>query len=415
MVVATGLLGVLLWPLGVRPAPVTGTAADTAVTSRSIAFFEDRLARDSANDLVAGRLIQRYQMRFATGADLGDIHRAERLARRLLVTAPDTGIALARLSGVLLTQHRFAEALSVARQATATDPGDADALGARFDAALAGGRYAEADSTLRRLPGGALETTLRRAQWMAAQGRPRDAYREQERVCRRLDRSGAHPTARAWCLTELAALAPEPAAEGLLRAALEAQPGYRGALEGLADRAHQRGDWSEARTLYRRIAADAHPDLYHRLAEAAVMAGDVGAARAFGDRFLALARDPRHEALFGSMAARFLADRGAPGDLDSALALASRDVARRPTVESYDLLAWVHLRRGEVEAALEASDSAHRWGAPSATMRLHRGLILERLGRAAEGRALVAEALADPAALDPEARIWWRRRTAARG
>ncbi len=406
---AAAVLGAIASAPALRPAArAEAEAADTAITSRSIAYFERRLAAQPDNYMVESRLIGRYLLRFGTGADAADLARAESLARDLVRTAPDRGPALSRLSGVLLMQHNFADALSVAREALALDSLDQDALGAWFDAALAAGRYGEADTALARMRPRALGTQVRRGQWLDASGRTEAAFDTFDRICRQLARSGQRPPVVAWCLTELAGIehgrrGPEAAA-AIWGRALEVQPGYRGAVEGLADLAQAQGAWSRAGKLYRQIATDAHPDLYLRAAESAAARGDSAEARRYQQRFLAVANRPENEALFGEVLALYFAERAAPGARDTALALALRDVARRPTVESYDVLSWVRYRRGELDQALAASDSARRWGSPSPTMDYHRARILLALGRETEGTRLMLSAQADPTLLAPHAR-----------
>jgi tetratricopeptide (TPR) repeat protein len=194
------------------------------------------------------------------------------------------------------------------------------------------------------------------------------------------------------------------AATALLRRALAVQPGFRGAIEGLANLAAARGRWAEAHRLYRRILSDAHPDLYLRLAEAAGQTGRRAEAERLEARFLATAGRPEHEALFGNVLALHYAERGRPADLDTALALARRDIARRPTVEGYDLLAWIHYRRGEISAAVRASDRSLEWGSPQPTVLLHRALILHRAGRDGEADSLLALSAARPTLLTAAAR-----------
>src|SRR5206468_10652105 len=184
----------------------------------------------------------------------------------------DTAGAFARLGVVYLTQHKFAEAYAAARRAVAWNPRNQEALGLLFDAGVATGRYAVAESTLSRLAPGRVSYQLRLAHWLSALGRMDGAYHAMDHACRELARAQIRPQAVAWCLTELAKIQHvrdgEAAAAALFGRALETQPGYRAALEGLGDLAYARGDWGEAARLFRQIAADAHPDLYLRLAEA---------------------------------------------------------------------------------------------------------------------------------------------------
>jgi tetratricopeptide (TPR) repeat protein len=391
-------------------------AADTSIVSRSIEFFETRLAADPSNYLAAGHLVGRYLTRFGLAADLGDVERAEALARRLTTFAPDRAAAMSRLAGVLLTQHKFAESLAAARAAVAADSGDEDARGALFDATLASGAYGEAETALRAMRPGSLATLVRRAQWLDATGHATGAREAMDRVCRRLEQSAARPATVAWCLTELAGLVhrergPE-AAGAVLERAMKVQPGYRGAVERMAQLAASREDWPTAYRLYRQIAADAHPDLYLRLSEAAGRLRREEERLAWQRQFLAIVVRPEKEALFGPELALFLAERNAPGDGAAALAIAEREIVRRPTVESYDLLAWVHYRRGELEAALAASNRALAIGAPSPGMEYHRGRILQALGRTAEATSLIRRAEAEPSLLPPHARLDMARRPA---
>jgi hypothetical protein len=129
--------------------------------------------------------------------------------------------------------------------------------------------------------------------------------------------------------------------------------------------------------------------------------GESGAAESWERAFLRVARAAGAEALYAHPLALYYAARGLT--LDTALAIAGRDVARRPAVESYDVLSWVLFRRGDLAQALAASDRARRWGAPSPTIQYHRARILKALGREAESAALLQVALARPSLLEPQA------------
>ncbi|MDX1578689.1 MAG: hypothetical protein R3266_09390, partial [Gemmatimonadota bacterium] len=169
------------------------------------------------------------------------------------------------------------------------------------------------------------------------------------------------------------------------------------AVEGLADLAYARGDWDRARELYEAILAEAHPDLSLRLAEVAEALGDDDAAARHERTFLRLATAPGAEALNAHGLAIYYASR--PETRDDALAVIERDLERRRSGESLEVVAWVRLERGELDLALEASDEARGWGAPDATSDYVRGRILIGLGSAEEGRELVASALAEPTLL----------------
>ena len=387
------------------------TASDTAITSQSIAFFEQRLVVDPDNFMIGGQLVARYLTRFHLAANLADVRRAEVIARSVLPLVSDTAGAYTRLGVVYLTQHKFAEAYDVARRAVAWNPGNQGALGLLFDASVASGRYAVAQSALSGLMPGRLPYQLRLAHMLTMRGRPDGAYYALDRACRQLVVAQIRPQAVAWCITELAkvqlARSAEEGGEGgaaaLYRRALKIQPGYRAALEGLAHLAYAREDWAEAASLFRRIAVDAHPDLYLRLAEVQQALGQPAAAEGWERAFLRVARAAGAEALYAHPLALYYA--ALPLTLDTAVAIAQRDVARRPAIESYDVLSWVLFRRGDLAQALAASDRAQRWGAPSPTIEYHRARILQALGRESEAAALFQVALARPSLLEPHA-LW---------
>ncbi len=400
--VAAAALGVAAAISSVARGGRAGAAADTAIVSHSIAFFEGRLAHDPRNPMIGGQLVARYLMRFQVGANLGDVRRAETVAREILPLTSDTAGGLTRLGMIHLTQHQFGPAYDAARRALRWNPHDQTALGLWFDAAMAMGRYGEADSALGRLKPGRLPHQLRTAHYLTALGRIDAAYYAMDRACRELERASAPPQVAAWCGTELAKLARQregpAAAAALLERALGLRPGYRGAIEGLADLAYARGDWKEAMREYVRILADAHPDLYLRIAEVSRELGDTARAVAADGEFLRVARAPGAEPLYAHPLALFYAEQ--PRMRDSAVAVARRDVARRPAVESWDVLSWALFRQGRLTAALEASDHAVGWGAPSPTMEYHRARILKGLGRDAEAAPLLQRALSHPDLLD---------------
>src|SRR5213593_2451874 len=401
-----GALGLALSRAALPGAATTLPAPnDTSITSRSIAFFEGLLAQDPGNFMIAGQLVARYMLRFQVSANLADVRRAESLARSVMPLVSDTAGAYARLGVVYLTQHKFADAYAAARRAVAWNPRNQGALGVLFDASVATGRYALAESTLSRLTPGRLPYRLRLAHMLTMRGRMEGAYHVLDHACRQLALAQVRPQAVAWCLTELAKVQHvregEPVAAALYRRALGVQPGYRAALEGLANLAYARGDWAEAARLFHGIAVDAHPDLYLRLAEVHRALGEPAAAEGWERTFLRVARAPGAEALYAHPLALYYAER--PLTLDTALAIVRRDVARRPAVESYDVLSWVLFRSGEPAQALAASDRARSWGAPSPTIEYHRARILKALGRDTESAALLQVVLARPSLLDPQA------------
>jgi Tfp pilus assembly protein PilF len=346
-------------------------AADTASLNGAIAFFEARRVRDTLDLIAARALISRYVQRFGLTADTLDLQRTLGLAQAVAAKGGDPAEDEATLSSAYLMQHAFGEAYAAARRAVKADPMRDAARASLFDAALATGRYALAESLLTSSDAGALPWRVRRAHLLEQRGDVSAAASLLSRACRRLERAGARPQTQAWCLTELARLRGiehGPSAERqALRRALDVQPGYRGAIEGLADLELGRGAWRPALALYRRIESAAHPDIYLRIAEAEAALGRHARARRLKAEFLRFARVPDNEPLYGLPLAEFYA--ASPVTRDTALAILHREVARRPAAEVFEALARVHALRGEEEASLGAAELANRIKArPTASM-----------------------------------------------
>ncbi len=400
-----GLVAGGLWfAFGTAGRPAGPDPADPTRLTAGIEFFEARWTADDRDYLAGRQLIGRYVTRFGLSANLADVDRAESIARRLTETSPEPASAWSALSGLLLMQHRFADAAAAADSALVLAPDHHEAIGAAADAALARGEYPRAEALLRRLPPGAVPTLTRWASFLDLAGRSTDAAVLQDRACRALARSQAPAVTQAWCLTQQAGmeLGDNPdAARARLDAALALQPGYRGAIERLGGLAENRGDAPRATALYRQVATDAHPDLYLRLAAVEAEAGRPEQSRHWEVEFERAALGPDREALYGPAVTLYYLERDR---VDDALAVAHREIGRRPTVESWDLLAWVLLRRGALEAALVASDRAIAWGEPSPTIRYTRGRILEAAGRQAEAAPWLTDAYEAWAQLAPHAR-----------
>ncbi len=377
-------------------------AVEAAVLAETIEFFEAKFENDPHNYVIAGRLVDDHMLSFQLDSDLAHLSRAEEVARAVLSVAPDSALSFARLSTTLLAQHKFAGALEAAQRAFAADTAGEAALATLFDAAVAAGSYGTAERALKALEPGTLTRQLREARWLAALGQADYAVSIMEGGCRRLERGTARRQVVAWCQSLLAGLehgrSGDAAAEYWLRRALRTQPGYVGALEGLANLAYARGNWEKAKGLFAQILSEAHPDLYLRKAEVSLALGDTEAATASERAFVRLATAPGAEALNAHPLAIYYAAR--PESRDRALEIILRDLERRPSIETYGVLSWVRLQRGELAEALEASNQSRRWGEPSPTNDYMRARVLAALGRTDEARQLFDNVLADPTQLD---------------
>ncbi|MBL8986594.1 MAG: hypothetical protein JNJ80_10000 [Gemmatimonadetes bacterium] len=390
---------------GCRPAPAGPALSDLAL-DRAIGYLDSLLARDPGNPIVAAQIAGRLVLRFGRSADLRDLERAEGLAVTAQRLARDTAAATARVAGIRLMRHDFSGALQAAREAVAANPASSDAQGILLEAALAAGDTLAASEAAHRLDRRSAEGRIRYGLWLDARGHGEAALRQLNAACSALDRSGGLADGVAWCWTQHANLVRAQRGAGparaLYRDVLARFPGTRGAAEGLAAIAVAEGDLGGAARLLGPLLSDAHPDLYLRLAEIRRKEGDREEAASLTDRFLRAVTAPDAEPLFGNLLALHYLESADPALRDSALALARRDVARRPTADTWDLLGWVLLARGDWVGALAASDRAVALGPLSPAAGYHRARILEASARPIEAAELLAAARARLDLLPPD-------------
>ena len=399
-----------------RAGPGDVRSLESEVLSQSIGALEEKHSGDPDNYVLGYALADRTMQRFELEADLADLRRAETVTRTAMRLAPGRAAASARLSLILLAHHEFEQALRAAREGVAVDSTDQSANAALFDAALAVGQPALMDGALRRLRPGSLTRQLREARWLEVTGQSDEAFRTMSRACDRLDASPARRAVVAWCFARLGTIerersGPDVAARWLQRA-LSVEAGYRNAIEGLADLAYGRQEWETAERLYARIATDAHPDLYLRLAEVAGARGDAERRQRHEAGFMRATAGPDGERMYARELALYLVSHDELELRDRALALAQSDVARRSTAEGMTVLAWVHLMRAELVEARTASELSLKLSgrAPSPTDRYVRGRVLEALGRDDDAGPLLAAATSDPGLLHFFAQRDLRRR-----
>ena len=385
------------------PASLPAGATAASLSSASIAFFERRLSERPGSFTTADALIDRYMLRFRQLGRRRDLLRAAELAEETSQTVYWEGGPLVRLASIRLAQHDFPAAERAARAAAALDQrGGGPVL---FDALMERGAYEEAMETLATLATGSVARMFRIARLEEARGNLAGAELAMARACKTLAGAGVDGATLAWCRTELGDIALASGRERLARRryreALAAYPDSRGASERLAWLAYQRGELDRARTLYREVfPAHGHADVHLILAKIFDRLGDSARAAAHVRRFEAAAHEADGRALYRRPLALLYAER--PGYQTQAIELAWEDLRQRPTVESYDVLAWAYFGAGRIDEAREAAEAALSWGRPAALALYHAGLIAVEAGAPDDARRLLQEAIARRHELDPD-------------
>lgn len=310
--------------------------------------------------------------------------------------APDNYDAIKLHTRLLLTHHRFADALAEARRAQALRPDDHDTYGAVTDACVELGDYDCAVGAAQRMVDLRPDaSSYARVSYLRALHGDNAGAAEAMSVAVRAS-DPRDPEASAWARThlgdELLKLGRTAEAEREYDRALLIFPGHQLALAAKARARASAGDFETAVELYNQLHShDRHlalGDIYTKL-------GRAEEARREYEAFERGERAAAPEENDYSHLARFWADRGT--NLDEALEMAHAARAERADIFTEDVLAWCLYKKGRLEEARASIERALRLGTRDARMLYHAGTIYRALGDRRKGERYLADALA----LDP--------------
>lgn len=391
------------------PAPGDSTAADTSgneggggsVAAGTPADVRVRAAESQVRlrpqkpdgyNLLASAYLQKER---ETG-DFAYNERAQAAVAESLRVAPDNYDAIKLRARLLLTHHRFADALAEARRAQALRPDDHDVYGAVTDACVELGDYDCAVKAAQRMVDLRPDASsyARVSYLRALHGDNAGAAEAMSVAVKAAD--PRDPESVAWYRVhlgeELFNLGRREEAEAEYGRALATFPDYQLALAAKARARASAGDFETAVELYNRLHShDRHlalGDIYTKL-------GRAEEARREYEAFERGERVAAPEENDYSHLARFWADRGT--NLDEALEMARAARAERSDVFTEDVLAWCLYKKGRLEEARASIERALRLGTRDARMLYHAGTIYRALGDRRKGERYLSDALA----LDP--------------
>jgi tetratricopeptide (TPR) repeat protein len=399
LVAFVGLLAVLtLTNRPTLPAPPAVASGDPGerypATDATAAILDLREAAAAApgDPEVRAALGDAYYQRSRESGDAADYVRADRAYDAALAADPESFTALAGKATVALARHRFADGLALARRAHRLAPGVVAPYAAFVDGLIENGRYAAAGRALERMIG--LKPNLaaysRVSYFRELHGDLRGAA-EALRLAISAGSGTVEGSAYIRSLRgDFEAMRGRYRAAGLAyREALAIDPGYGGALGGLALLQAGRGEFAAAiEALRTQVGDPPSPDALIELGEVEQAAGRHAAARRHYRQALAIEQDLLAEG--AGIDAGITLNEAEHGDPERAVRLGRTAWTSAPSVSSADAYAWALYRADRIGAASRLSAEAMRLGSRDPEFLYHAGMIARARGdRTRAARLLV--------------------------
>lgn len=382
--------------LGVRGASdrsvQTAPATREELQTESMGTLGDRLVR-KAQSVIArapekpdsyNALCMAFMQKARETGDFSYNSRAESALNRSFELEADNYDAMKLRAGLLLTYHKFDEALIAARKVQQIRPGDHTVYGMLTDALVELGRYDEAYTAAEKMVLMRPDTTsYSRFSYVASlHGDSETAIDSMRRAVNAA--SMQDPESLSWCRVhlgdELMNIGRLFEAEREYDLALRGFPDYHLALAAKARARIAAGDLEGAVEFYKKAqervpqpdTAIALGNLYAKLGrddEAQNEYKLVDFIEQSGDKGLNT---------YSRQLALFWADQGR--NLDEALAIAERERSVRADIYSSDVLAWCLYKKGRSTEAGKHIEEAMRLGTRDAQILYHAGMIYDALG-----------------------------------
>ena len=385
------------------PPPAAAPALTEAdVRDRDIEFYEMRAAADPSGAFDLARVASLYLQRSRETGGQRDAVRAEAAARRSIRNRRAHNDQAAQvLTSSLLAQHRFDEALVVARDLRVRNPDSPSLRAAVAEIEMEIGQYDSARVAFDSLSTARndLSVVPRLARWAEVEGRPDEARRLMRHALALARRSPWLPREQvAWFWMRSGdiefRMGHFVAADSAYRTGLEVHPDDYRVLSALSRLAAARHDWNAAIEYGNRaIASNLDPATLGTLSDAYAATGDTARARELA-RALDVAVRSQPGAYHRAWSL-FLLDHDR--QLHTVHQKIVAELRTRRDVYAYDLYAWsLHKQRRDADA-LEAIHHALAQGTEDAQL-LHHAAVIER---ATGHMAIAGEHLAQARALDP--------------
>ncbi len=320
--------------------------------------------------------------------------KAETAVGRALELEPENLTAQKLKTSLMLTFHRFAEALEAATHLQAKYPQDAFIYGVLTDANVELGNYKEAIDAAQKMvdlrPN--MESYARVSYVRSLHGDPKGAIEAMQTAAKIADPMDKEP--QAWCLVHLGdeffKIGNYAEAEKQYDTALNVFPNYHFALAGKGRARVAQNDFESA-VKFLTESNNRVPNV-----ENVILLGDVYTKTGKSDeanKQYELAQFIEQK--FGNIDQRRLALLWTDRDtkLDEALEIAKREHETRKDIFTADIYAWCLYKKGQFQEAKSAITEAMRLKTKDARIFYHAGMIEKSLGNTKEAKRLLQAAL----------------------
>jgi len=363
--------------LTTQPLNARANAADRQIQIAEARIKSLPTSPDGYNLLAAA-----YMQKARETGDFGFNDRAETTLSRSLEIAPDDSSALILRSSLLLTYHRFREALEEAKRAQVTGRESADLYGVMTDALVELGDYPAAVEAAQKM----------------MDLRPDSAAYSRASYLRALhgDEEGAiaamvvavkaanprNPENAGWYRVHLGLnlmnAGKRSEGEREFDTALEMFPDYHLALAAKARARVAADDFDAAIQFYRQAQERVPlPEVVIALGDLYAKLGRANEAKQQYELVDFIERQATSNTTYSRQLALFWADHNMK--LDEALEIMRGERAERADIYTSDALAWCLFKKGQLAEAKEAIEQAMRLGTRDALILYHAGMIYDGL------------------------------------
>ncbi len=398
LLLATAAVMAIVFGIGPRlnrnEAPAGVAVYESMPTAQAISLFQSRVAANESDAVSATILGELFSRQARETGDVAKLGLAETTLDRALTALPGYPRAQTALAAVYLSQHKFSQALDLARIADESDP-KGGAILTIGDAQLSLGQYEEARQTflvaIEKFSAPVVSARL--AHIDEIYGDVEGARRTIDKAADAFMAAGGSGETAAWLQMRRGDLAfasgDYEGAAIAYRSSLVILPRYPASLAGLGRSLAATGDLAGAIGSYEEaVAIQPLPQILLELGELYELEGrsaEAGQAYATVEVVSDLS-----DGLFDLSLVFYEANHGDP---DVAVQAAENLVQDRPDLFSYDALAWAHYRAGDLGKARQAADVAVSTNPGIASIWYHSGAISAALGDDDEASADLGMAL----------------------